>query len=149
MDTKTQNGSQPPEIKSWREERLEHRQARRAALGGPSRAGALVAGFLLVIFGAIFLLQNYFSYTIPLKNWGALFILIPAIVAFDRSYRIYRTAGNRFTAAALGAAVVGLILLAVTVVILFNLNWAIWGPVLAIVAGLGLLLGVFFKNGKQ
>jgi O-antigen/teichoic acid export membrane protein len=148
MDNQTQNGSQPPEIKTWREERLERRQARRAALGGPSSVGAVIAGFLLVIFGAIFLMQNYFSYTIPLKNWGALFILIPAVIAFDRSYRIYRTSGNRFTAAARGTAIVGFILLAVTVVILFNLNWAIWGPVLAIVAGIGLLLSVVFKNSK-
>ena len=82
------------EPKSWREERWERRQARRAALGGSSSAGALIAGLLLVILGVVFLLQNLGNIAISLKNWGALFILIPAVAAFDRAYRLYRTAGN-------------------------------------------------------
>ena len=141
-DNSTNEQAEP---KSWRQERWERRQARRAALGGSSSAGALIAGLLLVILGVVFLLQNSGNIAISLKNWGALFILIPAVAAFDRTYRFYRTAGNQLTAAARGAAFVGIVLVAVTFVIILNLNWAIWGPALIILVGLSLLLNSLVK----
>jgi hypothetical protein len=149
MNDQPKNSTETPEPKSWREERWERRQARRAAIGSQTRGGALVAGLLLVLLGVIFLLQNSGYYFISLKNWGALFILIPAVGAFDRAYRIYRYEGNQLTAPARAALIIGLVLLLITLIILFNLNWSIWGPALIILVGISLLFGSFFPNHKE
>jgi hypothetical protein len=134
------------EDKSWREERWEHRQARRAALGNPGKGVALIAGLLLVLLGIVFLLQTSGYLIIKLQNWGALFILIPVLALFDRAYREYRFAGNQLTPRASGTALVGIVLLIVMVVVLLNLNWAIYGPVLVILVGLGLLSSILFSS---
>jgi len=149
MNDPSNDNNNKPEPKSWREERWERREARRAALGGQSRGGALIAGLLLVILGLVFLLQNSGYFTITLKNWGALFILIPVVAAFDRAYRIYRYAGNQLTAPARGAALVGLVLLLITLIILFNLNWSVWGPALIILVGIFLLINSILTNHKE
>lgn len=146
MDNKPENTSDQLEPKTWREERRERREARRAALGSPSKAGPLLAGLLLVILGAVFLLQNSGYIDVTLRNWGALFILLPVIGLFDRAYRLYRAAGDQVTAPVRGAALFGIVLLIVTFVVLFDLNWAIWGPAIIILLGLGLLLGSMLKN---
>jgi hypothetical protein len=140
MNDQPINNTETPKPKSWREERWERREARRAALGSPTRGGALIVGLLLVILGVAFLLNDSGIFSISLKNWGALFILLPAFGAFDRAYRFYRSSGGRLTAAARGAAFFGLLLLVVTVVVLFDLNWQVWGPVLIIVVGISFLL---------
>jgi cobalamin synthase len=140
----TQNNQ--PQTKSWREERWERREARRAALGNPGKGVALIAGLLLVLLGIVFLLQSNGNFIIPLNNWGALFIIIPVLALFDRAYREYRTAGNQLTPQSRGAALVGLVLLVVMLVVQFNLNWAIYGPILIILVGLGLLSSTLFSS---
>ncbi len=139
MNEQSSTQNNQPEPKSWREERWERRQARRAALGSPGKGVVLISGLLLVLLGIVFLLQTCGYLTIQLENWGAIFILIPVLALFDRASREYRIAGNQLTPQARGAALVGLALLVVMVVVLFNLNWAIYGPVLVILVGLGLL----------
>jgi len=146
MDNQAPGNNDQQENKSWREERWERRQARRAALGGQSKAGGLIVGLLLVILGAVIILQNYGNYTIPIRNWGAFFILIPVVALFDRAYRIYRNSANQITAPVRGAAIFGLILLLAMVIILFNLNWALWGPILIILVGLSILISLFLPN---
>jgi hypothetical protein len=140
----TQNNLIEP--KSWREERWERRQAHRAAIGKPGKGVELIAGVLLLLLGIFFLLQTSGYITISLQNWGAIFILIPVLAAFERAYREYRYAGSQLTPQVLGAALVGIALLLVTVVILFNLNWSIFGPLLITLVGLGLLSCVIFSN---
>lgn len=138
MNEQSSTQNNQPEPKSWREERWERRQARRAALGSPGKGVVLISGLLLVLLGIVFLLQTCGYLTIQLENWGAIFILIPVLALFDRASREYRIAGNQLTPKH-AAALVGLALLVVMVVVLFNLNWAIYGPVLVILVGLGLL----------
>jgi len=123
-----------------REARRQRREARRAALGGPSSIGTLTLGAILVLLGVAFLMQNMGTFSLSLKNWGALFILIPAFGAFDRAWRFYRNADDQLTSQAWGALLVGLVLTSVTVLILFELSWTLYGPLLIILTGAGILV---------
>ena len=123
-----------------REARRQRRETRRAALGAPSSIGTLTLGTILVLLGAGFLMQNMGTFILPLKNWGALFILIPAFGAFDRAWRFYRNGDDQLTSQAFGALLVGLVLTAVTIMILFELNWTFYGPLLIILVGVGILV---------
>jgi hypothetical protein len=128
-----------PEPFDRRAVRQQRREARREFLGAPSTGSALVAGSILILLGAAFLLQNFGAFVIPLQNWWALFFMVPAVGAFDTAWRSYRQE-NRMTAAARGSLLIGSILTLVTAIYLFQLNWAIFGPVLIILTGLGLLV---------
>jgi hypothetical protein len=90
--------------------------------------------------GGLFLLRNTGTFDIPLKNWWALFILIPAIGSLDTARRLYRSAGNQLTAAAGGSLLVGVILTFLTAVFLFGLNMSYFGPILIILVGVGILV---------
>jgi hypothetical protein len=100
--------------------------------------GAIV-GLVLIALGIIFLLHN--SGLFYLNNWWALFIFIPAGGALASAWRAYRVAGNRITPAARGSLTAGLVLTAVALIFLLNLNWGLVWPVLLIIAGGSLLLG--------
>jgi hypothetical protein len=126
--------------------RRQRRESRRAALGTPSSIGTLTLGAILILLGVAFLLQNMGTFALPLKNWGALFILIPAFGAFDRAWRFYRNAGDQFTSQARGALLVGVILTIVTVLILFELNWTFYGPLLIILVGIGILVNALLSG---
>ena len=90
------------------------------------------------MLGIVFLLQNLGSFY--LNNWWALFILIPAVGSFAAAWRTYQVAGGHLTAASRGSLIGGLVLTMVAVVFLFNLNWTWFGPILIILAGIGVLL---------
>lgn len=127
-------------------DRREARRQRRAErLGDPSRKSTWMAGLILIILGGMFLMQNMGS-NIPLKNWWALFILIPAIGAIETGIRIYRHAGNQLTAPASGSLLVGGVLTVVTLGFLFNINWTFFGPALLILAGIGVLVNATLVN---
>jgi hypothetical protein len=121
------------------EARRQRREARRAALGDPSRSSTWVAGLIMILVGVAFLLRTTGSFNFPLNNWWALFILIPAVGAFDTAIRMYRNADNRLTAPAAGSLLVGLVLTFITVLFLFNLSWSLFGPIILILAGIGIL----------
>jgi hypothetical protein len=125
----------------------QRREARRAAFGDPSHGSTWITGLILILLGAAFLLRNTGYFNFPLKNWWALFILIPAIGALDSALRLYRSADNRLTAPARGSLLVGLILTLITIVFLFNLNITIFGPVLIILTGIAILAGTMFGKG--
>lgn len=124
-------------------EPLDHREARRQRreqrLADPSRGGSWIAGLILILLGGMFLMRNMGNFNFPLQNWWALFILIPAVGAFDTAWRTYRHAGNRITAPAGGSFLVGTILTLVTIIFLFNVSWTYFGPALIILAGIGIL----------
>ena len=132
----------------WRAARRQRREARRVALGAHTGSSTLILGLLLILIGGAFLLQNTGTFFIPLKNWGALFILIPAVGAFDRAWQMYLAAGNQPTAQVRGALLLGLALVLVTVIFLLDLNWTIFGPALIILAGIEILVNGMIGSGE-
>jgi hypothetical protein len=115
------------------------RQRREQRLADPSRGGAWVTGIILIVLGGLFLMRNT-GWDIPLTNWWALFILIPAVGAYSSAWRTYQEAGNQLTAPARGSLLVGLVLTFVTFMFLFELSWAYLGPILVILVGIGIIV---------
>jgi len=126
-----------PEPMDRREARRQRREERLAV---PSRGGGWIAGIILILLGGMFLLRNSGMFDISSNNWWALFILIPAIGSLDSAVRIYRHAGNRLTAPARGSGLVGLVLLFVTTMFLFDISWTFFGPILIILVGVGIIV---------
>jgi hypothetical protein len=123
-----------------REYRHERRMERRALRG----SGGWVWGIILILLAGILLLQNLKIYT--LNNWWALFILIPALGSFAAAWRVAQAAGGRFNVRARGALIVGLVLVLVTAMFLFGMNWTILGPVLLALAGIALIVNVLLPD---
>ena len=98
--------------------------------------GQWVPGLILIVLGAVFLVNNLTGFEI--QNWWALFILIPAFSAFSRAWRRFNQAGT-LDRHARQSLLGGLIMTGVAVIFLFNLNWMWFGPVLLILLGLTLL----------
>ncbi|MBE3064006.1 MAG: hypothetical protein IMZ69_03190 [Spirochaetes bacterium] len=88
----------------------------------------------------VFLLTNVAG--VSLQNWWALFILIPALGSLWTAYTMFKRSGGKFTAASRGPLVGGLVLLGVTAMFLFSLDWEKAWPVLLIVAGAAVLISV-------
>jgi hypothetical protein len=99
-----------------------------------------IIGVILIVLGGMFLMQNTGLVPFRFGNWWALFILIPAIGAFDRALRYYRNAYHQITPQVSGSLLLGVVLSLVTLVFLFNIGWTYFGPALIILAGLGILL---------
>lgn len=108
--------------------------------------GRWVGPIVLIVLGLIFLLDNL-GIKLP-GNWWAIFILIPAIYALAGAWRIYQQAGGELTMAVVGPLIGGLVLLALTIVFLFNvnLNWGIILPIILIAVGVGAL---FRSSGRM
>lgn len=114
--------------------RREARRQRRAASGS-----GWIVGVILVVLGGLFLAQNTGTYNFPINNWWALFILIPTIGAFQRAMQQYRNANNQITTQVGGSALFGVVLILITLGFLLNIGWTYFGPILVILAGLGIL----------
>ena len=99
---------------------------------------AWIAGGVLILVGIVFIVQNVAGVT--LNNWWALFILIPAIGMIVTTYQAWIKNDRRFTAASRGPLVGALVLLGVTAVFLFGLDWGKVWPFFLILAGLAVLL---------
>lgn len=135
MNDQIQNNQPYDRHEARRQRRAERREAR-----GIPGGSTWVVGIILIVLGGAFLMQNMGEFYFPFTNWWALFILIPALGSLDRAYRTYKKAGNQFTVFARNSAFVGVILLIVTGMFLFNLSWTYYGPMLLILVGLGVLL---------
>ncbi len=136
----------PPPPADWREQRRQarrewraERQARRGYGGG-----AWIGGAILIALGVIFLVQNFTGY--ELRNWWALFILIPAVGAFGNAISSYREAGGRLNAAARGSLIGAMVLTLIALAFLLDITSSLFWPILLIVIGLGLLLNVILPS---
>jgi putative effector of murein hydrolase len=92
-------------------------------------------GVALIALGVAFFAGSYFGY--DLRNWWALFILIPAVGAFGTAWYSWK-AGRMATATS--QLTLGLVLASVAAIFLVGMPWRLAWPALFIVAGLGLLL---------
>lgn len=111
-----------------------------AAQGAQRRArrdDAWVVGVILIALGVFFLLQNL--NVLSLRNWWALFILIPAFGALRDGWRHYQQDGS-LSSRARNAFFIGFLLILVSVTFLLSLSWTWLGPILIILFGLNLLL---------
>ena len=131
-----QNFSVPPATPSlsadqdWREER----RARRYSTNRP-----WIGGLLLIMLGAIALLENYGD--VHTDKWWALLLVIPAIVSFGKAWDAYHQSGrvNRLVRSGLFG---GLVLLTIMALLLIDPKWD-WNfvlPVLLIAAGVGIII---------
>jgi cation transport ATPase len=129
------NENQPQyyDRRAARRQRIAERRAMRS--GG----GSWILGAVLILVGIFFLLQEYTSF--ELQNWWAFFILIPAVGAFGNAWRVYRN-GGRLSMPARASLISGFLLTMVAAIFLLNLDWGILGPVLLILAGIGVLVNV-------
>lgn len=125
--------------RSERRQRLQERRQARTARHG----GYWVGGAILIAVGFFLLLQTLTSFS--LENWWALLILIPAAAGFANSWRIYQSS-KRLSAPARASLIGGILLTMLAAVFLFALNWTVLGPILTILAGLGLLINVILPG---
>jgi len=121
------------------------RQQREQRLADPSRGDAWIIGIILIVLGGLFLMRTMGT-DIPLTNWWALFILIPAFGALSAAWRMYRQADNRLTTAARSSLLVGLVLSLITFMFLFEISWTYVGPILIIVVGVAIILNYVLGN---
>jgi hypothetical protein len=128
---------QPSARDARRADRELRRTQRRASYG--TIYGSWLPGIVLVLLGAIFLAQNYFGTT--LRNWWALFILIPAIATLTTAYMLWRDGHADWAA---GPFIAGLGFLVLTAIFLLDLPIGQLWPLFLIVAGVGLL----FSRGR-
>jgi len=98
--------------------------------------GSWLPGIILIMLGGIFLAEGYFGTT--LRNWWALFILIPAVSTLSVAYGRWRDGDGE---EATGPFIVGLGFVALTAAFLLDLPIGQLWPVALIVIGLGLLIG--------
>ncbi|HEX7974392.1 MAG TPA: hypothetical protein VF498_08290 [Anaerolineales bacterium] len=137
--------TQPPS-QDWREmrraEREAARQERRAWRGEMHiSANTWLWGVALIVVGVILLAQN--AGIITLRNWWALFILIPAVGSFIAAWNIYNAAG-RLNSAARSSLFGGVVL--TLIAILFLVELGKYWPVLLIVGGAALLVTTLLPN---
>ncbi len=128
-------------------DRFSRREARRQRLEerfnrpeGQSNWIVWFFGLLLILLGGVFFLQNTGIFMVPLVNWWAFFILLPALGCFERAIHYYHSADNQLTAAARSSLVFGALFTLVTLAFLFNISWLIFGPVLIVLAGFAILI---------
>ena len=126
-----------PQRTDWSTEPVRHRQYR---YRHGRMYGSWLPGIVLIVLGVIFLAENYFGAT--LRNWWALFILIPAFGSFANAAEAIRDGdGDHAT----GAVIAGLGFTLLAGVFLLDLDVGRLWPVALIVGGVGLL---FSRRGR-
>lgn len=117
----------------WRDMRRAERRERRGHRHGQWN-GLPIGGMILLAVGVIFLAGN-FGFHLP-ERWWAILILIPAAATLVTAVRFYHAAGT-MTGRAWGAALVGVLMLAISLALFFGANWGMFWPVILIIIGLG------------
>jgi len=96
-------------------------------------------GIVLVVLGIVFFLQQTGNLTEHF-NWWALFILIPAVSSLTGMYYAIRNSGT-FNQTARSAAGTAVVFFTLSFMFLFNLDWAIYWPLMVLAVGFSILIG--------
>ncbi len=108
---------------------------------GTRRSGnRLFFGLVLVIVGIVFLLEQVGNFS--LRNWWALFILIPAFGSFTTAWYAYQR-HRRVNEGVRSGVGGGMIVLTVACLFLFNLDWRVWWPMMVLVPAVVILSNGF------
>lgn len=102
------------------------------------KTSSAVWGVILII-GGIVLFSQQFGLLGPRYNWWALFILIPALASLGGAFTALQQTG-KFNAAVRSGLGGGIVLLTLTFMFLFGLDWAIWWPLMVLAGGLSVFL---------
>ena len=124
--------------RDWRDMRREERDLRRAGRGN-WHGGPWIGGVLLIALGVGFLARN-FGYPLP-QNWWALFLLLPGLAALSTAWSIYQRNGQQLNGGARSALIGGLILVLLSFLFFFDVNFGKFWPVILIVIGVSVLAG--------
>ena len=103
-----------------------------------ARLWVALGGASLIVMGVIFLLQNFTS--LQFGNWWIIFLVIPLIGLWARAWVLYQNSSRRFTRPVANAVLMGLMLLVIVLIFLFNLDWGKIWPIFLIAAGVGSIL---------
>jgi hypothetical protein len=107
--------------------------------------GAWIAALILIAVGIVFLFQNL-GYAIP-GNWWALFILIPALFSLGSARKSWQNSG-RIDGNVAGSLITAFVLIAITLIFLFDLdvNWNMVWPIILILVGLCVLAKAYSRR---
>ena len=149
-DGQISNSSAQSENSFWdrrsqrRMERAERREERREFYGA---AGfGWFGGFVLIMIGAIFMLQNT-GILGPIANWWALFLFLPAAGLFAAAIDLHRRNNRQWALASVGPFMGALFLAFMAVSFLFGFDFSLLLPLFLIGAGLVLLgSGILPRN---
>lgn len=110
----------------------------------------ITMGIVVILVGLLFLAkeQGYNLDFLWIKNWWALFILIPAVAMYARVISRVRRVG-RFDADAAGTLIGALSTSLVAGLFLLDLNFGKWWPVFVILGGVAILLSAFSRNTES
>ncbi len=103
----------------------------------PNQSSNIWVGMMLILLGIVFFAQRLGSFT--LRNWWALFILIPALSAFATAFTMWRKDG-KFHFGVWSTLYGGLFPLLVAGMFLFDLDWGVYWPLFIILPGFGTML---------
>ena len=99
-------------------------------------SGAVWGGLILIGLGVVFLMQTL-GILPGHFNWWAIFILFPGVTLL---YRAYRSSQEGLSHQVRGQLIGGSILTMIAVTFLFNLSWALMGPVFLIMIGVAIFV---------
>jgi len=97
---------------------------------------------LIFIIGGIVLIAQQLGWLGPRYNWWALFILVPALASLGAGFSVLTSSG-KFGAAVRAGLGGGLVLLTLSAMFLFGLDWSVWWPLMVLVPGITIFLEGF------
>ena len=103
----------------------------------------MYGGLIMIAVGVVFLVMQYSD--IRFDNWWALFILIPALLAWSKAASLWKAAG-RMNQGVISTLAGSLIPLFIASIFLFNWDWGRIWPGFIILAGINALAGSWDKN---
>jgi hypothetical protein len=132
---------------------FENQQASDSTLGAQqpvesvakSPRSAWIIGAVITVLGTVLLMQNTGTLPQNLGNWWALFLMIPAIAGLGEAVSELQTSGSLSKKGRAGL-IFGVVLTMITATFIFNLNEKIYGPIILMCAGLGILFNNYTKK---